>query len=885
MHNIRNTIFNLTEAATSINIESSSADNLLTTTRSALTITDSLGNNASIIPAVSKVNATNYLTRSYTNWESGDATGYIEISFYHNGSAGIRTLFATGSTAASARYFRIYSSTNTMYFAVRSNISTVFSNLLYLTSAVSTGWHVLRFTSAAGTYTATLDGGNAPLSVSSGLNDGRWLNMVPTRNTLEIGVYTDSGGVAASATDFNIRYIDYNNKHKWYTHGQGNKVFDLIGTDHFTWTGTSHTTFDSNGDTTLLDSGFSIWKSYGVIDEYVPYKGGVAYDVSSFLTGYTKYTDHVGSATVHNLAPSLVDFDPADTAPAVLIVLDRSNTTYQTDASRSSAYYDSGNKYRYHITELANPITYNALFKTGHKGKFYTKITSSVVSLNYYPTSITSFKLYSKDRIRTHQRKIMDDCGSNVFYAVIPGDNYDADGYNIVLLTDIRQFGANSGTTPELNHQYIQKAAYYPYGSTMSFGSAGEIYTVSQPVYLDSYKTYTINSTIKIKSATITRLTTNYAAGENHIHVVDTTGFNVGEWVGLRDTDCTYDYNLWWGWNTWITAVDPVGKTITFNSAEGASCIYNYTTAKDAYVGHAQSVFIAENKTDITLTGTGLIDCNQVNQSPINGLLPTSVFEELRSTSGAAFWICDNITISNLNFINGLRHNICISGTSTAAATRCDHIHISNVTSTFAHNKNCNIRYCDNVTVEDYIGDDAIWEDGLMFYLGNSNCVINRITCRRNGRNGIGWNSLYADGLTGGTLVTQDNVYAGIGITGKNVTLTGITMRDRLGIAYAYANATGITLTNVAIANYTADPTYYNGSIVCLQGEIKNIALNELSITNCNGIGIYTTKEYTPANPPVNVDVTGGGLYNHTGTTYTIEAGTDIVFSDFDNAP
>lgn len=844
--------------------------------------------NAKIIPSVGKIDANNYLTRSYTNFEVGDSSGYVEISWYHDGQSGIKDLFATGSTAATQRYFRIYTSNNVFYCDIRSNISTVFRNRFFVTSAISTGWHVIRIISNGSAYSAVLDGGGtltvgSGLTISDGSNDGRWLNFVPTRNTLEMGAYTDSSGITKSGTEFYLRYVDYNNKHKWYTHGQGNKVFDTIGTDNFTWTGATHQAFNISADTTLLTGGYSIWGAYGQPDEYVPYKAGNPNDVSAFLTGYTKRSDHAGSANTYNLAPSLVDFDYADASPALLAVLNRGSVTYQSAASRAATYYDASNTYRYHSSELANPTIYNLYFNAGYRGMYFAKITTTTTANNYYPVSISNIYLSSTDGKGSGQYNFMVTCGSHVFAAV--NRALDADGYLLTKLTDVKHFGASPSATPELTFAAVQKAVDYAYNNTLTFGSASETYTISQPIYLQSYKTYTINSTIKIKDATITRLTQNYVAGENHIHVVSTAGFNVGEWVGMRDSDSTYNYELWWGWNTWITAVDHDAKTITFNSTEAAASIWNYATAKDAWVGHAQSVFIAENKTNITFTGTGLIDTNQANQAPINGLLPGSVFEELRSTSGFAGWVSDNITITNLRFINGLRHNICITGTGATAALRCDGVTIQNVTSTFAHNKNCNIRYCDTVLIEDYIGNDALREDGLMFYLGNTNVIVNRIECKRNGRWGLCWNGATGTGIVVNDVVTDGNVYGGVAITAASATMTDLVMGDRLVISNQYDNCNNITMSNVAISNYTPSGGLYNNAIVGFLGEITNIEINELSITDCNGLGIYSTNQFTPPNPPVNVDIIGGGFYNHTGTKASLYAGSDMVFTDFDNYP
>lgn len=841
--------------------------------------------NAEILPSVGKINATNYLTQSYTNFEVADSSGYVEISFYHNGQTGIRDLFATGSNAATQRYFRIYISTNNLYFGIRSNISTVFNNLLFLTGGLTTGWHTIKFSSNGSAYSLLLNGNAAGLTVSTGLNDGRWLNMVPTRNTLQIGAYTDSSGTAVSATDHYIRYVDYNNKHFWNTHGQGNRVFDLIGTDHWTWTGTAHQSFNSSGSQLLLDNGFSIWRKIGSADEYVPYKGGSPFDVSSVLTDYIKISDHAGSASSFNLAPALVGFNPTSSANALLQIFDRQNATRQTATSRSSIYYDAtslATRSRYHSSEISNPVIYHTFFNNGYRGLLYPAVTTAISSTNYYPTSLTAFYTLGLDTKGSTQYKSMQFCGTFVFSS--PG-YYDGDGYALALLTDIKQFGASTTASPEDNFAAIQRAVNYTYNNTLTFGLAGETYNVSQPVYIRSFKTLTIDSTIKIKNATIVNLTQNYVAGEDHIHVTDSSAFNVGEWVGMRDSNSTYDYNLWWGWNTWIVGIDRNNHILYFNSAESAASIWNYSVAQGAWVGHAQSVFIGENKTNITLNGTGIVDCNQANQAPINGLLAGSVFEELRSTSGFAGWVTDNITIQNLSFINGLRHNICISGTSQVAATRCDNIDILNVTSTFAHNKNCNIRYCDDVLVEDYTGNDALYEDGLMFYLGNTNVIVNRATCRRNGRHGISWNSAVGTGLTLNTATTSGNFYAGISITAAGANLSNLTMSDRLLVSNQYNNADNITMNGVAISNFTPIEGLYSDSIVALLGEINNVQMTNLTITDCNGLGILSTNQFTPANPPVNVDFINGGFYNHTGTKSSIYAGSDIVFTNFANYP
>jgi hypothetical protein len=884
---IRNKIFNLFEG-TAFAGHFQNPDGLWTGDRSGLTISDVYGHNPVIIPSVGRFDSTNYLYQAISNFESGDSSGYIEVSFYNAGS-GVSEVFNSYSESASARYFRVYQSANKCYLDIRQNITTVFQNRFYITADLSVGWHIVRWISSAGAYTAQVDGGavltvGAGITLSLGANDGRWLDLVTLRGNIAVGMYKDSGGIHGQTNTNYVRYVDYNNKHKWIANGQGTKVFDMIGTNHFTWTGTAHQSFNASADTLLLDSGYSLWQKYGEIDEYVPYKTGAPYDVSSFLAGYEKVTDHEGSATLYNMAPSLIDFDPDDSHPAVLAVLDRSSVTYQTAASRASAYYDASNTYRYHSSELANPITYNALFNVGYRGMFYSSINTTIYKLNYRITAIKSLILFTEDQTSQSQRDIMNRFGSNVFCAIGPGARYDINGYNLVQLTDISQFGASTLVTPEENFAHIQKAAYYPYNETMKFGVTGDEYVISQPIDLLSLKTYQIDSTIKIKNGTLTMLSQDYVAGDDHIHVVATAGFNIGEWISVCDDDTTIYYALGRCASCfWITDIDRENRIIYFDHARGVSSIYTFLTSKNARTSHTQNVLLADTKSYITLTGTGWVDGNYLNQHGMNACLPSQTwFEEHKAGSGFTAWCCDHITITNLNFIRGLRHNINCTGYNNA--TRTTNLTIQNVHSTFAYNKNCNIRYCTTVLVEDYVGNDAIEEDGLMFYLHNYSVTINRISCNRNGRFGVGWNGGQPGSILGDTISTSGNHDAGVYSSAANLTYTNVTMSDRLVLSNAYDNGNDISITNIAISNHIANASYY-GCIVGLFGAITNVALNELSITGCTGIGIKATSDYTPLGPPVNVDITGGGIYTHTGTKFDIVGGSDVVFSDFDNYP
>jgi len=850
--------------------------------------------NAKIIPSVGKIDASNYVYKSVNNFESGDASGYIEARFYFDGtSTGIHYLFSTTSESATARYCHFYVSNKYLYFDIRQNITTVFRNRFYRSVKLSAGWHTVRVTSSGGAYSMTIDGTTytigSGLTLSDGANDGRWIDLVTLRNNVMIGMTKYSTGEEHPSVTFKIDYVDYNNKHKWILHGQGTYIFDLIGSVHMTWSGTSHQDFDLNGSTLLLNSGYSLWKKYGSPDEYVPYVGGNPYDVSSTLTGYTKVSDHAGSLTTFNLAPALIDFDYNDNTPAELLILDRSDTDFQTDYSRASSYYDSSNPYRYHSSEIANPTIYNQFFKAGYRGMFYSKITVTDSNYNYYPVNVSGMYLLKRDVKANGQYVFMTNMGSISFAA--QDKSKDSDGYLLTKLTDIKHFGVKSSNTDEENTALIQRAVKYAYHNSLTFGSSGETYIITQPILLESYKTYQIDSTLKLKNATVVYLTSDYVAGDDHVHVTSTTGFNIGEWVSITADDKPKNYPLGkYGICFWITNIDRNNNIIYFDATRGASSIYNFTVSNNARLGHTQNILLADTKTDITLTGSGLLDGNYLNQSGINACLPNvSWFEEHKASSCVTFWCCNNINIEGLDidnplrFTGGLRHNINCTGYDNS--NRTTNVHAQYLESTYAYNKNFLIRYCTGVIIEDYVGNDAVCEDGLMFYLHNIDCEAYRIECKRNGRCGIGWNGAQSGNLTVEDIVTENNVYAGFYSSCDNVTGSNFTMKDRLIFSNVYDNCDDISISGITIDGYTSNNGLYSNCVVGFFGEVTNIALSNVTVQNCTSTGaaFKTTNDYTPANPPVNVVINGGGLYSHTGTMYDLYSPYGIDFNNFRN--
>lgn len=174
--------------------------------------------------------------------------------------------------------------------------------------------------------------------------------------------------------------------------------------------------YSASGSRHSLEKGYSLYVKAANPDIEVPFSdAGIALVSPTVPAGYSKLTDFAGSDEVHNIADSLIDFDPADATPAVLAVLDRSNVTYQNAASRAADDYDASNPYRYKARSVADPRILTAYFNEGYAGMPYQKITTELISGSYYPKTIEEVMLTKTDRTGADQLRLMKYCGTDVF--------------------------------------------------------------------------------------------------------------------------------------------------------------------------------------------------------------------------------------------------------------------------------------------------------------------------------------------------------------------------------------------------------------------------------------------------------------------------------------
>ena len=360
--------------------------------RTGLTINGMLGNNATIMPAVAKVDGSNYCRAAISQF-GNVSSGYIEARVYH--TAGENTIiFGTSSESNATNYCYLYiGTTNKPTIGIRSGTTDIFYNAYTTSNAISEGWHTVRFGSTGSNYYIWLDGAPVAGSAAAGSDNGKWLNLILNRANITFGYLKMSATLHSGNGLHKLSWVDFNGTNYWNFTGKGKYEYDRKLGVNPTWTGTAHVAYDVAEGSYLFDTGFSLYSKAGEPNEYVPYTSiGVPYDASVFLSGYTKQFDRLGSSTEIVAAPSIIDFDPENETPVSMINYDRSNTTVCNALARAGSDYDETNSYRWLIEDVLNPETYYSWKNPGYE----TRIYAAIDRVLGYPSKVNAF--YSFDR-------------------------------------------------------------------------------------------------------------------------------------------------------------------------------------------------------------------------------------------------------------------------------------------------------------------------------------------------------------------------------------------------------------------------------------------------------------------------------------------------------
>ena len=381
---------------------------------------------AAILPAVGVFDGSKYLSRTVSNFASADASGYVEAKIYYETGTSLIVFCRANNTSTQIYASCLIASNGYPYIRVRNSGTSLYNNINGQT-VLTQGWHTLRFGSTGSAYFIELDGVNQGLTVANGANNGAWINLAGLGHNIAIGAQLLFTPVYSSGTTNKISYVDYNGTHRWICSGTGKYCYDIIGSDHMTWTGTSHLAYDAQASLHLLDNGYSVWTKTGEADEYVPYtSGGTPIDVSAFLSGYTKARDHQGGSNIYNLGPALIDFDPGNSADSSLAVFNKANTTIHI-ASGSMDYYDPAETYRWRNDEIADPRIYlDEYNNVGYQGIMMARVSmSSLIIL-----SISDLLVYTVDKREQDLWSLAQYCHVDPLVVTSGGEPvFDGNGY------------------------------------------------------------------------------------------------------------------------------------------------------------------------------------------------------------------------------------------------------------------------------------------------------------------------------------------------------------------------------------------------------------------------------------------------------------------------
>jgi parallel beta-helix repeat protein len=258
--------------------------------------------------------------------------------------------------------------------------------------------------------------------------------------------------------------------------------------------------------------------------------------------------------------------------------------------------------------------------------------------------------------------------------------------------------------------------------------------------------------TLKVADAQIQPLAEDVVAGQPKIRVPDASGFRVGQWVSLGDENLPIQgggrkTRREAGECTRIVGIE--GNVLIL----GANFKKSYSVAAKARVASQPSAILIEDKSNIHIRGTGIIDANKANQFDFAPGMMDQPSEETRAGCGITVHSnkpgrVANISITGITVRDAILHNISLYGARDSSVT--------NVTSAGAHDKNILLRYSERCRIQGNTCINSEWEDGIIVYFGNNHCLIQGNICSGNRRMGICVNA-FQDGISLVGNICSDN--------------------------------------------------------------------------------------------------------------------------------
>jgi len=833
------------------------ADKILhITSRSGLSLVDTLDNNASILVPVAKFNGSNqYIERTSAAIVGGSAWDVTVVFRVTTGSANTPLLSCGGySGGTKGLMLRVnaggitVSTSNGTSSSVASFAHTITSGALY---SLRLQWDGAE----GGTMTVTVNGSALTSTTTRGWSSTPGTNLQIARYATVYGNMTlhsligSLGGLAVSLYPHGLTTTEYDT----------NKLL-------FTWYGDAggRTVYDASGPTYFLDKGWTTWKDGSNVYQYVPNdsSGRNQIGLKTLLGGtYAKVKDYSGSVD-HNTWDSYIRFTDN--------FFDRSNATIWKDACRSSSYYLAGSVKDFHISEL-NFKTLQSWLNDGYAGRLYPKFTNNSIDDR---TTLKELLLFTGDKKTANQQGVLRYTNDITRCQKDVDGNFilDANNYLVTYLYD--DLGVDS--LAAANHAAYQ-AALNSGNLVISSGDSFDVKVISQPLYIQAGRTLTVNCELRIKKGSLVNLTQNVSVNDTVYHVDDTAPFTIGEWVAISDNLLTVQAG-----STQTRRVASCGRitdigagTITLDLPSK----YAITAASGGKLGHLQSVVIADSANGITVNGTGIINANKANQYDVEPVgLPN---EEIRCGCGISVYHADNATITGgLTILNAPLHNIAFWG-NDGRTNGNDHS-VTHVTCDKAHDKNILMVRSKRMLIEDVLLTNAQFEDGVAAYLYNEDWTFRRITTRNNNRTGI---LALANEVCNGLIEDCNSSRVTINSSGITVNTLALSGDNAcLSIDDSYTGGNDLEFNDVTI-----DRAWSNGlGQISMLGNVANIAFNRLVVSNCitdNSKASINAAANGGATYPDNVTIDGTGITNHTGTKFAIHASADVVITNFAGYP
>jgi hypothetical protein len=161
-------------------------------------------------PSFSFANMTSILKANVANWRGSDTSGvFVEVVKLDSG-----TIFNSFTTAdENTTSFYVSTSTQGTTFRVLYVALGTFNNSTYGQSDVILGLqpNVLAHGSTGSEYKIWIGGRSETVTMAAGLDDGTWLDQIPNRDNIAIGLERSTGIGGGDFTTVFVGYLPYTN--------------------------------------------------------------------------------------------------------------------------------------------------------------------------------------------------------------------------------------------------------------------------------------------------------------------------------------------------------------------------------------------------------------------------------------------------------------------------------------------------------------------------------------------------------------------------------------------------------------------------------------------------------------------------------------------------